>query len=354
MAVAPFNLVDGQTVWLGGKNPYTKAYRLNNANYRVFFRFKAPASQNLNSVTIVVSSTAGTLANIGTVNLYAVGADFRKTGAALATQAFTPANGIQTVTFGTPYGLTIGTYYIVEILNVDGTPASNRFDVSVANYDSVGPLANYAQSPISSATSTDTGTTNQSFVPSMHCQVTLATYGVHGTVIWASDATASGSGIALYNASGSRIARQASRFNFANERSIIGVGFAPAISGSPTHRLKAELIIAGSVVATSDSQPAVQVASMGGCVFSSAYAVPALTDVNLAITPEGASDGDASNFFRVYGSSVFNLGGDSGILKGSFESTGTSVSWSAAPYIFGIFPIFEDTVDSGGGGAYVF
>lgn len=122
-----------------GLNADTKANIQMGPEGQVGLRFKAGASSALNSIRIQARGGpvySGGTGGSYTVTVKAVDASGNPTGAALATQTYTPGNpggswtSYDLITWSSPATLVSGTKYVVGFLNADGSPLVNYVSIN--------------------------------------------------------------------------------------------------------------------------------------------------------------------------------------------------------------------------------
>ena len=300
---------------------------VNTANVRAGFLFVAPVGAgNMTGFFTGCGPAGGTLTGIGLAQLYAVGSNFRPTGSALATVTFTPvSNGPATLSWGTSVALTAGTVYAVVMSNQDAAPATNFYSVNVqAGYDV--PLDRILLYSTDVAFAYNMAGSHSQNFPGWPIYATLGNYGALSAVVGGGGSTVN----PLYNVSGSRVARVALRVNFTKPVRLWRILANVSKTGTPAFDLKSEVIQAGSVIATSDDLwNAANMATPASWHWANPVDLSANTDYYVAITPVGATAGDASNYATLQGTNVNVMRpGQNGPAIDTYISTGATISWS--------------------------
>lgn len=306
----------------------------NSAGIRIGGVWTAPYSGSVTGIRAGDNGPVGSGTGIVGFELYACGADHLPTGSALASGTADSAYSFRTYTFGTPYTVTAGSEYAFVLRNLHATPASNYFRA-------VKGLASEGIAPFCAAIgSNDAGATwdtfgnwqmSQRFSVSARMFPIYAVQGIVGPKEgWTSS---TGFTTALYNASGSRVARLGVQVNFGSAYKLHGFKARVSKTGSPTFRLKGEVVDdAGNVVATSATTATSATLDNQWVAFSfePAYTLLAGRDYYVVVTPDGATAGDASNYAKLESAATFmDVGSIGPVIKG-VSSTGTTISWSNA------------------------
>lgn len=329
---------------------------LDSAAKRICAIFVAPASENINGFTVLQQGNTGTVTNIIQADLYAVDSTLTKTGSSLATVTYTPTNAYQAVTFGSPYAVTAGTVYMIELQNVAGAPASNY-----TNYRA--GLGGGIIGDRFFVYSTDSGSTYKA-LGSYQYEIVLypnyASSGLYGTIQrWTEFET---DYISLYNTSGSRIAAVSTKFNFKTDVKLWGIRAAIGRSGSPTHTLDGKVWnSSGTVLSTAANTwlwSTSAGASIGQWFWTTPYTLSANTDYYIGISPNGATAGDSSNYYTMkagqYNSSTLRPA-QVGPAIDCFQSTGASITWAQTGSNDAMFKLmaFVEVTTSAGGSASI-
>lgn len=281
-----------------------------------------------------------TVAGAGQLDIYATDSNGFPTGSSLATKTFTSASSAlkEIVLDSTLTGLTIGDVYCFRFSWISGSyrvTGWSHSDVLLINSGDTGASWYHSGSYGSLAIDYGAGYVSE--------------YGV-----------ASGSGhgytggVAIYNVSGSRVARGGFKLRSPVDLSFRGVTFdvVPQNNPSSAWQLKAELCSSSAVLATSLNR---QYANNGGArnsqfVFDP-YTMLANTDYYVCMTPDGSNDG-ASGYCPYIGhyEAKVNVDVSGGIVRDYHYSTGTSISWTKDNTKSSPVSVFFDLPSGGGGG----
>lgn len=321
---------------------------VNSANVQIGICFQANSSISMTGFKLKLGANAGTVTNILQADLYLADANGKPTGSSLATVTTTPsASAINTFTWSAAYSVSGGLFYFIVIKNIDGTPATNRFSVSVNSATHTPYLGHFG------TVSLDAGSTWYSSGNLSFGFWFNSSSGTDGFVI-ATGATSSGS-VQLYNASGSRTARIANRYRFGNPVILYGLNYGAGLkTGSPTFNAHAEVCSASAVLYSGLDN--VNAANMGGAnlfLFDGGVSLDANTDYYIGVTPTGATAGDSSN--RINPSTIATVTAPTNVDMGSqcfdgYSSTASgNPSWSAlGAFLFCTLLISPQSGGSGG------
>lgn len=300
---------------------------LDSASLRIGIVFQAPGNDTLTGIRVTGAGVAGTAANIGQLEVFAAGADLHPTGAALATQTFTPASqNPYTVTIASPPAVTAGTLYVATFRNQDPAPATNSYGLAWHVSHTLGGSIR-----IWSVNAGATWTFPGAGLASTHAYPVYGTLGVFGEAV-GRPGGGTDSAVHLFNVAGSRVARHAGRFRFPAAFRVYAAVFGVIRFGNPTFALRAEIITGGAVVATSVNTLSALVAGPRLFHFGDGVVLAANTDYEVALTPVDATAGDSGNHVRGENLSAFSGFTAAGsVWRASVGSTGTAISWSATP-----------------------
>lgn len=315
-----------------GADGLNSQYTINGANLRFAAAFRSPeTNDSCTGFRFSCDGVFGTVTNIAVAELYAVDATTGyPTGSVLATATFTPANGMNVVTWASAYSTTASTIYAIVMKNVDGTPGTNYYRPRYGFNRNSGALKRLVISN-DAGTSWNVISGSGTLVPAL--APNFATAGYYSELC-TPDNGSGGNGLAIYNTSGSRVARSATKFVFTVPVKIFGVSLGFSKANSPTFDLKAEICTASAVVATStntwNAADAVPSAFFG----FDGVELSADTEYYVCVTPVDASAGDSSNNVKLYvfstTTSALALPFTHGPFRQSYESTASpGPSWSA-------------------------
>jgi len=315
--------------------------------------FTADRTESMTGFDVHLGSNTGTVTNAFKADLYAVDANSHPTGASLATVTTTPVAGAPTaITWSTPYTVTNGTTYAIVIRNLNSV-GGNGLSAGSNFFRLLGASKYIDNHPL---TSTDSG-----------AHWGLATSGI-GIALWVRYQTSGtkgviagvggvggGGGIQLYNTSGSRVARYAVRVRFPYAVKLWQISTHPGAlkSGTANYNLKAEVCSASAVLSTCTTRPYADQSTNGvDFRWDTPYELAANTDYYICVTPDGASAGDGSNHVRVLTANIFKPSVIVGPIKGSYSSTGTTVSWTEDTTKIPLFTMHFSAAGGGGTVAY--
>lgn len=281
--------------------------------------FMATVSENMIGCVVQFGGNVGTPSST-VVDLYAVDANGYPTGASLATATFSPtSNVVNTVTFAAAYAVTAGTAYALVFRNATGTPASN--------YASLRTQPIWAGNLyISSADSGATWVIGS--VTSLCC---APQYNTAGVVAYSQyNGFGAGTAIALYNTTGSRIARVAMKCNFEMDVLLWTVSVAMNTkTGSPNFGISGQVCSDSGVLSTSSSSyPSNLVTGTVNTFWDTPYRLLANTDYYIGITPTTDGNGSAGNCYNPTNALAVLNPANLGPIVSGYTSTGTTPSWS--------------------------
>lgn len=322
-------------------------FSINSNTYRISYLWTADRSEQMDGFKYVAGQNAGTVTNGCQVDLYAVDANYVKTGDSLATATFTPsASALNTVAWAVAYTVTAGVTYLIEFKNVLGTPASNRFNLRhYRNWQLHGnniPCWSFDGTNYFNQTDSQWGSLGL-----------WPNYSSSGTVgVYASGNNAlAGAGQQLYNTSGSRVARTGIKFNLQNPMRFRGIRTRLGNkTGTPTFMLQGELCSASAQLSTSATRCIVSTANVyTDFIWETPYDCAADTDYYAVVRPVDAAAGDASNYIFLSTYLALKPSVVQGAIQGSYYSLGSSVSFTEDTSRMPDFNlIFEVPVASGG------
>jgi hypothetical protein len=219
-------------------------WTLNSNTGRVGLWFRLPAGGgSVTGARINSDGVGGTPTDIGVLELYATDG-FLPAGSPLRSVVFTPANGWFNVIFGSAYDGSAGEALALILRNQSGNPGTNWY------------RPRFGASPCNPFPCLDSSNGGASWSIASDARVCMAP--MLGGSVW-SDACAtssfeSGTGMRLYNVSGSRVGRAGMRFDTAPVR-LLGCRFGLTTYGSPTpYPFVVEALDSGNnVVAVSSS-----------------------------------------------------------------------------------------------------
>lgn len=305
-----------------GTNQSPTSVTINAATISMAAIFMAAYTQNITGCIVLHRTNTGSPTGMA-CNLYAVDASGFPTGASLASATYTStANAVNTITFGAPYAATAGTCYALVFTNGTATPASNNTQV-MHSYDQANNIALQSSDSGSTWTAIPVG-------QSLYCGPVYSGAGSVAPFLYSTLNVAAAS-VALYNTSGSRVARSGVKVNFASDVILhrVGVRFTTK-TGSPTHSLVGEVCSSSASLSTSTSSlsSATYTNLTGLFNWDGGYRLLRNTDYYICVTPSGATAGDASNYARLLCSTALLKPANINPLIDFYQSTATSPSFS--------------------------
>lgn len=323
---------------------------VNSAAIRVGLLFTADRSASLTGFLLRIPSTGGTPTNALQANLYLTDSNHEPTGSSLATLTATPTSGsFQTFTWSSAYSVTSGVEYVIVIQNVDGTPATNLFRIGVAG----SPIVFLRNLVVRSH---DTAASWFASADALSALMFLSYAGGTVGVPFANGSVATSGAPNLYNTSGSRVARVANLVNFDKPALLYGFNITGnfwATTGSPTHFMRGEVCSSSALLSTSNTRILPSTTNINRWVWwETPYELAADTDYYIGVTPDGATAGDASNYFNApqHGSlQTPTLAVLEAIFLGAYQSTASpGPTWSSLGTLLGMTLILGPAEVGGG------
>ncbi len=333
--------------WNGGPG----SADFNSNTIRAGILFVASQSAAMTGFKYWFNTHTGTITSGCQVDLFAVDANYRPTGASLATATFTPADtSLNTINWSVAPTVVAGTMYCIVIQNLLGTPGSNFFK----------PVF-FPQSYNPVIFSNDSGTTWFSAVnTSSQFAALFENYSgtTYGPAMGLGGGLNGAIGAQLYNTSGVRTARQAVKVRFPYAVKLWGINCVGGNkTGTPTHQIVGEVSTVSASLATTPTQaPSANFAGNPVLIWwfdnTTVQTLAANTDYYVGVVPSGATAGDSSNYVRM---SLYNTGSPNptnvlGVVRGTYSSTASgNPSWTQDTSNEMSLTMYVEVVASGGG-----